>query len=318
MKILKEFADLAALAIGNAKKIEQVKNENVDLKEELGFKFQLVGKSSAFRNVISDAFKVANSKSSALILGESGTGKELLARLIHGAGPRKDKPLIIINCAALPETLLEDELFGHEKGAFTGATSRKIGKFELADKGTIFLDEIAEMSPGMQAKLLRVLQEGRFYRVGGNTPIAVDVRVISATISCCCRASHRRCCCYSTTIARRKLSVLYLLDRFDLLISTSRASCGRFVCSLWLRVPSDLLHFFCFLLVGPSDSIDLHLLERRLSDDSRRLSNSSRTVLRLHLLLPTPTGTLMAPNKHHSYSLWSPSQSTILLPTIRR
>ena len=181
MKILKEFADLAAVSIGNAKKIEQVKNENVDLKEELGFKFQLVGTSSAFRNVISDAFKVANSKSSALILGESGTGKELLARLIHGAGPRKDKPLIIINCAALPETLLEDELFGHEKGAFTGATSRKIGKFELADKGTIFLDEIAEMSPGMQAKLLRVLQEGRFYRLGGNTPIAVDVRVISAT-----------------------------------------------------------------------------------------------------------------------------------------
>jgi len=181
MKILKEFADLAALAIGNARKIEEVRNENLDLKEELGFKYQLIGKSSAFRGVISDAFKVANSKSSALILGESGTGKELLARLIHGAGPRKDKPLIVLNCAALPETLLEDELFGHEKGAFTGANSRKIGKFELADKGTIFLDEIAEMSPGMQAKLLRVLQEGRFYRLGGNTAIGVNVRVISAT-----------------------------------------------------------------------------------------------------------------------------------------
>ncbi len=181
LKILKEFAGLAAMAIGNAKKIEQVKNENIDLKEELGFKYQLVGKSSAFRTVISDAFKIANSKSSALILGESGTGKELLARLIHGAGPRRDKPLVILNCAALPETLLEDELFGHEKGAFTGAVNRKIGKFELADKGTIFLDEIAEMSPGMQAKLLRVLQEGRFYRLGGNTSIAVDVRIISAT-----------------------------------------------------------------------------------------------------------------------------------------
>jgi Nif-specific regulatory protein len=181
MKILGVFAELAALSIQNARNIEQVKNENIDLKEELGFKYQLIGKSSAFRSVISDAFKVANSKSSALILGESGTGKELLAGLIHRAGPRKDKPLVVLNCAALPETLLEDELFGHEKGAFTGATSRKVGKFELADKGTIFLDEIGEMSPGMQAKLLRVLQEGLFYRVGGNTPISVDVRIISAT-----------------------------------------------------------------------------------------------------------------------------------------
>jgi Nif-specific regulatory protein len=124
---------------------------------------------------------VANSKASALILGESGTGKELLARLIHRAGPRKDKPLIVLNCAAMPESLLEDELFGHEKGAFTGAVNRKIGKFELAHEGTIFLDEIGEMTPGMQAKLLRVLQEGNFYRVGGNIPISVDVRVLSAT-----------------------------------------------------------------------------------------------------------------------------------------
>jgi Nif-specific regulatory protein len=124
---------------------------------------------------------VANSKASALILGESGTGKELLARLIHRTGPRKDKPLVILNCAAMPETLLEDELFGHEKGAFTGAVNRKIGKFELAHEGTIFLDEIGEMTPGMQAKLLRVLQEGNFYRVGGNVPISVNVRVLSAT-----------------------------------------------------------------------------------------------------------------------------------------
>ena len=114
-------------------------------------------------------------------MGESGTGKELLARLIHRGGPRKDKPLVVLNCAAMPETLLEDELFGHEKGAFTGADKRKIGKFELAHEGTIFLDEIGEMTPGMQAKLLRVLQEGNFYRVGGNIPITVDVRVLSAT-----------------------------------------------------------------------------------------------------------------------------------------
>jgi Nif-specific regulatory protein len=181
MVTLTVFAELASKAIGNAQKIDQVRKENIDLKEELGDKHQIVGESKILQKVISDAFKVANSKTSTLILGESGTGKELLGRLIHQAGPRKSKPMIVLNCAALPETLLEAELFGHEKGAFTGAMARKIGKFEIADGGTLFLDEIGEMSPGMQAKLLQVLEEGVFYRVGGNTPISVDVRVISAT-----------------------------------------------------------------------------------------------------------------------------------------
>ena len=181
MKLLTAFAEVASLGIANARKIERVKRENEDLKEELSVKYQIVGDSPSLKKVITDAFKVANSKTSTLVLGESGTGKELLARLIHRAGPRKDKPMIVINCAALPDNLLESELFGHEKGSFTGASSRKIGKFELADHGTIFLDEIGEMSPGMQAKLLRVLQEGVFYRVGGNAPITVDVRVIAAT-----------------------------------------------------------------------------------------------------------------------------------------
>jgi Nif-specific regulatory protein len=181
MDLLNEFAALAALAIGHARNIQEVKRENQDLKEELHVRHQMVGKSPALEKVITDGLKVANSKASALILGESGTGKELLARLIHRAGPRQDKPLVVLNCAAMPETLLEDELFGHEKGSFTGAVGRKIGKFELAHGGTIFLDEIGEMTPGMQAKLLRVLQEGNFYRVGGNIPISVDVRVLSAT-----------------------------------------------------------------------------------------------------------------------------------------
>jgi len=181
MKILAPFAELASMAIHNARKINQVKKENMDLKEELERKYQIIGESPMLRKVISDALKVANSKTSTLILGESGTGKELLARLIHQAGARKDKPMIVLNCAALPETLLEAELFGYEKGAFTGALARKIGKFELADGGTLFLDEIGEMTPGMQAKLLGVLQEGIFYRVGGNSPISVDVRIISAT-----------------------------------------------------------------------------------------------------------------------------------------
>jgi Nif-specific regulatory protein len=181
LKILSVFADLAARAIGNARKIEHDKKEIRDLKNELRGKYEIVGESKALRKVISDAIKVANSKTTTLLLGESGTGKELLARLIHRVGPRKNEPMVVLNCAALPETLLEDELFGHEKGAYTGAVAQKIGKFELADGGTIFLDEIGEMSPGMQSKLLRILQEGVFYRVGGNKAIPVDVRVISAT-----------------------------------------------------------------------------------------------------------------------------------------
>ncbi|MBN2125885.1 MAG: sigma 54-interacting transcriptional regulator [Deltaproteobacteria bacterium] len=181
MNILTAFAELAAMAIINARKIDQVKRENQDLKEKLSSRFRIIGESAILEKAISDGLKVANSKTSTLILGESGTGKELLARLIHNAGPRKDKPMIVLNCAAMPETLLEAELFGYEKGAFTGAMSRKIGKFELADDGTLFLDEIGEMSLGMQAKLLGVLQEGVFYRVGGTVPISVDVRVLSAT-----------------------------------------------------------------------------------------------------------------------------------------
>ena len=181
MQTLEVFAELAALAIGNARKIQQVKKENQDLKAELEDKYKIIGDSPPIKRVVSDALKVAHAKTTVLILGESGTGKELLARLIHRTGPRQDKPLIVLNCAAMPESLLEDELLGHEKGAFTGAVGRKTGKFELADKGTIFLDEIGEMTTGMQAKLLRVLQEGVFYRVGGSIPISVDVRVISAT-----------------------------------------------------------------------------------------------------------------------------------------
>jgi Nif-specific regulatory protein len=181
MDVLEEFSGLAALAIGSARSLEQVRQENQDLKKELGEKHQIIGKSTTLQKVLEDAQKLSRSKTTALIQGESGTGKELVARLIHRESPRKDKPLVVLNCAALPETLLESELFGYEKGAFTGATGRKIGKFEAAHEGTLFLDEIGEMAPGIQAKLLRVLQEGVFYRVGGNTPITVDVRVLSAT-----------------------------------------------------------------------------------------------------------------------------------------
>ena len=181
MDVLEEFSNLAALAIGSARSLEEVRQENIDLKRELGEKHQIIGKSPVLGNVLKDAQKLSRTKTTALIQGESGTGKELLARLIHRESPRRDKPLVVLNCAALPETLLESELFGYEKGAFTGAAGRKTGKFEAAHEGTLFLDEIGEMAPGIQAKLLRVLQEGVFYRVGGTTPITVDVRVLSAT-----------------------------------------------------------------------------------------------------------------------------------------
>ena len=181
LKILSVHAEAAALAIEKARKEGMLETEEGSFKEELCSKYQIIGHSDSLQKVVTEAFKVAKSKASTLILGESGTGKELLARLIHQAGLRRDNSMIGLNCAALPETLMEDELFGHEKGAYTGALNRKIGKFELADKGTLFLDEIGEMSPGMQAKMLRVLQEGAFYRVGGNIPVSVDVRIICAT-----------------------------------------------------------------------------------------------------------------------------------------
>jgi len=163
------------------KKFQIAERENKGLKQALGLSHQIIGESKDIREVMADALKVADSKASTLILGESGTGKELLARLIHQASSRQERYMITLNCAAVPETLLEDELFGHEKGAFTGAGERKIGKMELADGSTLFLDEIGEMSPGMQAKVLRVLQDGIFYRVGGNTPISVDIRIVAAT-----------------------------------------------------------------------------------------------------------------------------------------
>ncbi len=181
LELLKVFADLAAVAIRNAEKFQQVERENRDLKEELEPKHQIIGKSSRIRKVLSEALQVADSMASTLIMGESGTGKELLARLIHRASSRSSRHMVTLNCAALPESLLEAELFGYEKGAFTGADARKTGKFELADESTIFMDEIAEMSRQMQAKLLRVLQDGVFYRVGGDSPISVDIRVIAAT-----------------------------------------------------------------------------------------------------------------------------------------
>ncbi len=142
---------------------------------------EIAGTSKGLMKVLDTARKVSKSNSSVLITGESGTGKELIARAIHKNSSRCDGPMVIINCGAIPSELLESELFGHEKGAFTGAHRSRIGRFEIADKGTIFLDEIGDMSPELQVKLLRAIQERKFERVGGTATIEVDIRVVSAT-----------------------------------------------------------------------------------------------------------------------------------------
>jgi DNA-binding NtrC family response regulator/ligand-binding sensor domain-containing protein len=162
----------------------RLQDENIYLQSELKVEHNfenIISTSDKFNNVLSSVEQVASTDSTVLILGETGTGKELLARAIHSISKRTDRPLVKVNCATLPENLIESELFGHEKGAFTGATSRKIGRFELASAGTIFLDEIGELPLGLQTKLLHVLQEGEFERLGDPKTIRVDVRVIAAT-----------------------------------------------------------------------------------------------------------------------------------------
>jgi Nif-specific regulatory protein len=153
---------------------------NEKLKEEFRF-HKIIGNSHEMREVYEKVAQVAGANTTVLIRGESGTGKELIAQAIHFNSPRSDKPFVRVNCAAIPENLIESEFFGHEKGAFTGAIARKKGKFELADEGTIFLDEIGDLSPMTQVKLLRVLQEQEFERVGGTETLKVDVRIIAAT-----------------------------------------------------------------------------------------------------------------------------------------
>jgi DNA-binding NtrC family response regulator len=156
-------------------------SENKKLKSALNKQWDYVGSAPSIENIRSLVAKVANSRSTVLITGESGTGKELIARSIHYLSPRHNGPFVKVNCAALPEGLIESELFGHEKGAFTGAINRRLGKFELASGGTLLLDEIGEMNVGVQAKLLRVLQEREVSKVGGDDPVEVDIRLVATT-----------------------------------------------------------------------------------------------------------------------------------------
>jgi transcriptional regulator with GAF, ATPase, and Fis domain len=181
LQLVTAIAGIAAVAIENARHFEWLEDENERLLADVNIEHNMVGESTAMQRVYQFISKIAPTDATVMIGGESGTGKELAARAIHRNSKRAQKPFLAVSCAALTESLLESELFGHERGAFTGALAQKKGRLEIADGGTIFLDEIGEMSPVLQVKLLRVLQEREFERVGGMVTIKVDVRVIAAT-----------------------------------------------------------------------------------------------------------------------------------------
>jgi DNA-binding NtrC family response regulator len=172
--------DKLLLTVENVLKIKRLEEENRQLRQRVG-KHEIIWKSEAMRRVMAQADRVAASETRICIFGETGTGKELVARTLHARSPRASGPFITLNCAAVPAELIESELFGHEKGAFTGAATRHTGKFEQAQHGTLFLDEIGDMPPVMQTKLLRVLEENEIERVGGDRPVSVNVRVLVAT-----------------------------------------------------------------------------------------------------------------------------------------
>ncbi len=181
LQLVTAIAGIAAVALENTRRVEWLEQENRRLQDASNIEHNMVGESPSMRRVYQLIAKAAPTDSTVLILGENGTGKELAARAIHQNSPRAGRSFVAINCAALTETLLESELFGHERGAFTGAVAQKKGKLEIADGGTLFLDEVGEMAPQLQAKLLRVLQEREFERVGGTRPIKVNIRLIAAT-----------------------------------------------------------------------------------------------------------------------------------------
>ncbi len=181
LQVMTAVAGIATLALDNVKHWEQLLQENSDLRAEMNLEHNMVGSSPRIREVFEFIRRVAPTDSTVLIEGESGTGKELVARAIHRNSPRAERPFVAINCAAITESLLESELFGHERGAFTGAHAQVKGKMEVADGGTLFLDEVTELAVGLQAKLLRVLQEREFERVGGTRAIKLNVRLVAAT-----------------------------------------------------------------------------------------------------------------------------------------
>jgi Nif-specific regulatory protein len=181
LQLVAAIAGTSAVALENARRMKWLEQENLRLSTEINLDHNLIGESPQMKEVYRFLARAAPTEANVLLQGESGTGKELAARAIHRNSPRASTPFIAINCAAIPEGLLESELFGHERGAFTGAVTQKKGRLEVANGGVVFLDEIGELAPALQVKLLRVLQEREFERVGGTRPISVDVRLIAAT-----------------------------------------------------------------------------------------------------------------------------------------
>ena len=181
LELVASMAGISAVALENARRLQWLEQENLRLAAEINLQHNMVGEGSLMKDVYRFLSRVAPTDATVLVSGESGTGKELVARAIHRNSPRASRPFVAINCAAIPEGLLESELFGYERGAFTGATAQKKGRLEMADGGVVFLDEIGELVPALQVKLLRVLQEREFERLGGSRPIAVDIRLIAAT-----------------------------------------------------------------------------------------------------------------------------------------
>src|SRR3954468_9514307 len=172
------------LLVERALEQARLRTENILLREDWARRYgfpRIIGESEVIKRAVSETQRVSQTEANVLLLGESGTGKELFARAVHHLSPRRDHPFVAINCAAIPETLIENELFGHERGAFTGAGERRLGKFELASGGTVFLDEIGELPLAVQGKLLRAIEEKTVDRIGGRAPVPVDVRVVAAT-----------------------------------------------------------------------------------------------------------------------------------------
>ncbi len=217
--------DKLLLTVENALKLARLEEENRQLRRRVG-RHEIVWKSEAMRRVMAQVDRVAASESRVCILGETGTGKELVARAVHERSPRRERPFVTVNCAAVPSELIESELFGHEKGAFTGAATRHLGKFEQAHGGTLFLDEIGDMPAAMQAKLLRLLQEGELERVGGERPIVVNTRVIVAT--------HRdlEALVQQRHVPRGSLSIASTCFRS----SCRRCASGRTMCRCWRSI----------------------------------------------------------------------------------
>ncbi|MGH8759697.1 MAG: sigma-54-dependent transcriptional regulator, partial [Burkholderiales bacterium] len=239
----------------------------------------LVGKSPAMQEVYSKIEQVADTRTTVLITGESGTGKELVARALHYNSARRDKPFIALNSAALPDTLIESELFGHEKGSFTDAQARRVGQFELAHGGTLFLDEIGDLSAATQAKLLRVLQEREFTRVGGSQPVKVDVRIIAATNK-----------------------------QLDEMVKQ-----GRFRDDLYYRI--NVLLLYLPALRDRRDDIPLlarHLLEKRLADDHRPAQDFSKDAMELLVGYHWPGNVRELENVIEQAIIWS--QGHTILP----